>query len=138
MTYKDLVKAKVQSLVLEIMELYIGCYVLKKNWGDKPYFVKAIDRIQNKICVGRDEWGMIAWMIEDTEILGRPIQLADVLRAIGMQKDIDACGITLDGQFVDMNYSWMKGKWNLSTDFDNQSDDTIRFIGSLLGVCERR
>lgn len=67
-------------------------------------------------------------------IIGRPVGLADVLRAMQPQvKYYVGC----DGYFYDWNDDGLiclDVKWNLSTDYEGQSDECKRFIGELLGV----
>lgn len=60
----------------------------------------------------------------ETYPIGRPIQLADVLRAIEKIK----------GNQDDFELNQWPFEWNLSTDYDGQSDETKRFIGELLNI----
>jgi len=87
------------------------------------------------------------------EILGHPIQLADVLRAIEKSNTRDNVYYSIDtkGYFfgteeidkvevnnfsdVDAFVKYISGeKWDLSLPFDDQSEETKDFIGGLLGM----
>lgn len=63
----------------------------------------------------------------------RPITLADVLRAIEEQQEFfwtrkaDAYEITGGAARIIV-------EWNLTTDYDHQTDEVKTFIGTLLGV----
>lgn len=76
------------------------------------------------------------------KILGRPITLADVLRAIHLTAPANKTLVTLesDGQFIikryDDNGKTVEGgpRWNLSTDLDGQSEECKAFLSKVLGV----
>jgi len=67
------------------------------------------------------------------KILGRPIQLADVLMAIGKKKMIGVSGSGLEEP--NLLIIAIEGKsiaWNLSLDLDSQSDEVKEFLIGLL------
>ena len=79
------------------------------------------------------------------EILGRPITLTDVLRAIGSLTittrgdealKIDTLGNMEYYHSGDIMPGWEIApvKWNLTTDYDGQTQEVKEFIGKLLGV----
>jgi hypothetical protein len=132
---KDPIKQKIQELVPEIMELKFGCIIrnhemtedLKfcgesKQGGETCYIPSIDDYVVLDSHIG-------------CEILGRPIRLADVLRAIGETKNRVACDdmgnifeLTGAGQIIMPAHFW-----DLSKDsYDDQSQETKKFIGELL------
>lgn len=140
----DLTKAKIIELVPEIMELKFGCEVMPHEDTDEDdvytilqkhgnfYQVQKVDREDCGVTTFGEHAGF--------RILGRPITLADVLRAIaateGMFARIDSRGTFEHWWTGDvMNASWERGLvWNLALDYDNQTEVTKRFIGSLIGA----
>lgn len=111
MAMNDPVKAKIIELVPEIRE---GCKC--RTYADGSY------------CS-----------------LPRPITLADVLRAIEMCKGYgDQLLMDSDGSMEYHAVNLLAGTepenemftatWNLTTDFDNQTDELKAFVGKLIGV----
>lgn len=153
----DLIKQKIQELVPEIMELKFGCEVaLKINNGLSEALYKKFREIVFTTGGGVQPkyYCSSRWFKYDVldrlkikdgvEILGRPIQLADVLRAINNSSKT-AVAITCHGfflvpsgknQFGDLPQSPPRIDWNLSESFDGQSDECKEFIGQLLGVTQ--
>lgn len=68
----------------------------------------------------------------------RPITLADVLRAIRSIKDkyrLELGFYKNDLEMCDVGFSPnVSVSWNLTVDFDGQSDEVKAFVGKLLGV----
>jgi len=125
-------KNKIVEAVPEIMELKLGC-VVKMASKDKNEIVIRVEKMK--------QWhGEI--MIETNEsygqtnsdlytILGRPITLADVLRAIEKTRPSDFYrvyyAIESDGTFL------LEGTdqgicWNPSADYDGQTDEVKEFL----------
>jgi len=80
-------------------------------------------------------------MHEHTELgidgIQAPIQLADVLVAIGQTKDDHVFNLDMYGEFVELDqngrdYHPQGVTWNLRTDLSGQSDETINFLYQLL------
>lgn len=153
----DPIKAKIQELCPDLMELKFGCEIHRIFWYKSEADKKAgkIDWMET----GHYEDGRRGTIIKDLrksdylpmwidfgdqlefnigpddivsfEILGRPITLADVLRAI-MKANFD--GNQYDAmcsqQCVDTCRLWI-----LDTDnYDGQTRETQKFIGSILNV----
>lgn len=76
----------------------------------------------------------------DASIYDKTITLADILRAIGTLKyrvlGIDMFGFFLEWEVSANTYHIMMpgARWNLTTDYDGQTQEVKDFIGSLLGV----
>lgn len=72
--------------------------------------------------------------------IGRPITLADVLRAIEEVGGTELYAVLADGEIWNVNgiqgvKSYGVGiTWNLALDYDNQTQEVRAFIGKLLGV----
>lgn len=135
----DKTKQRIQELIPEIVELKFGCELLRKGetkyqvinplgWGANP----------KKCWINSVPFGDIPLELEkdlvqnggEFEILGSPITLAVVLRAIGIRPYevnwYNANVITLVDEGNHFN-------WNLTKDnYDDQTEETKKFIGSLL------
>lgn len=136
----DPVKAKIQELVPEVMELKFGCEVrktfIKSDFGhsEREYKQKGLYLRRDRDTLGRTIAIRVLFDGNkrpndcdelDLEILGSPITLAVVLRAIG--KNMTDIYKAPDAK-IDTMY-----KWNLEHDnYDDQSQETKDFIGSLL------
>lgn len=146
----DTIKAKIQSLVPELFELSFGCKFIEN------------DSTQTLIYLGETNSGAVmaySQTLEDTftydfgfgdkskiEVLGHPIQLQHVLRAIGTKKKIVIEPIL--GAFLEWKDGNRKGGdyfealspdgsricWDMTKYFDGQTAATKEFIGELLGV----
>ena len=148
----DPVKAKIIELVPDIMELAYGCLVIYKFFGDLGTFeakCRYSHRVGNRHYV-IDENDHVHFVYskevgkEELKVLGRPITLADVLRA--MEKISDETrvwmGVLTTGQIFhnaphnDSNafYQIIDCTWNLATHYDGQTQEVKDFIGKLLGV----
>lgn len=68
----------------------------------------------------------------------RPITLVDVLRAIGSANNSSVLRVNNLGGFswfIDQKWKDIAlPRWNLTTDYDGQTQETRTFIGNLLGV----
>jgi hypothetical protein len=150
----DPIKAKIQELCPDVMELKWGCKFLygdKKAeypavfecWISRNDIVRALDLVftqQKQIHLNNVKF----------EILGSPITLAVVLRAIGKHlKRADYYVEVGSGRFIKsvrdkgVNEDGSENSrdtdtgiyWNLEHDtYDQQSEETKAFIGSLLGA----
>ena len=145
------VKEKIIEAVPEIMELKFGCRVFieqciwKSNVDGYDAFGTVIRKIENtdykQLDVSLDDYDgdiLNVWENDgyDFKVLGRPIQLADVLRAINAKDGngefycIDAQGDF--GEPTPEGVAMFGVKWDLSKDFDGQSDETKTFIYNIL------
>lgn len=143
----DKIKSKIIEAVPEIIELKFGCKIISEVWGELVIRGKgARGRKDTEDTYEAIDEGFIksnsvgsCFVPESSikEILGRPITLADVLRAISTSFDegnIEAgsWGVAVDGSFFRAYRRYEK--WNLTADYDGQSDEVKSFIGKLLGV----
>lgn len=128
------VKDKIIEAVPEIMELKFGCEILHKPSQKTFLYHSTTDK--------KDSYNLIAdqpifgsdWPITDLEILGRPIQLADVILAIQEKPYVVFVTLTKEGDLI---VSFMEATpvhlaWNLSKDLSGQSPETIDFLYNLL------
>lgn len=135
---KEAVRQAIIKAVPSVMDLKMGCYVsffAQKDWKDREEWAKY-EKI-TEIVVSNDEQG-IGILTPDNgiiypnikkmkgfEIIGRPISLQDVLVAIGKK-----------WSWGSYSTHWMNAIqiWDLSQDFDHQSEAAWEFLYRLL--CE--
>jgi len=128
MTHEETIK-RIQELVPSIMDLEFGCEVTKiSNNLNNPVFTKGkfirMDGMR-MFCLHKDNT-VFETRYGDalTSILGKPITLGVVLRAIEAKMNMKPSN--RGGELIDM--------WNLSKDnFNDQSEETKSFIRELLG-----
>ena len=120
MTHEETIK-RIQKLVPSIMELEFGC-IIKGN-EIVPYLL-YIGRNNGQFALLMPEKQELLFVDNiGTEILGKPITIGVVLRALKPKIDMDTYVI-----------SSLLEDWNLSKDnFNDQSEETKSFIGGLLG-----
>lgn len=126
----DPVKAKIQELCPDIMGTHVfevGYNVCK--FCNEPRIIR--DRKRDVIAVDEKSGGSVSEVTEtsydQTEFPcsknpRRSPSLADVLRAIGAEN------------FTTPRIGELLARWNLLKDYDGQTEETKKFIGSLLGV----
>jgi len=142
---KEIIK-KIQELVPDVMKLEFGCEFLYKekkyiytnstcmmtelHQGCYSIFVatpKGFARSNDTIEINENY---------PIEILGKPITLAVVLRAILKHNnpDSEADGLKLDSDIISLTrgHFGFKGWDLLNNNFNEQSEDTKDFIGELL------
>lgn len=152
MTNYDQLKSAIQAANPEIMELKFGCELLDIRtdetahvigevlyFGDEGDYELSLIAFDKKVDVPF-KWGGIGderlftadyKTVErkvDFKILGRPIQLADVLLAIRATEP-------KNGDFHKWNNDWQRiiVEWNLKDDnLDHQSEETKQFLINLL------
>ena len=114
MTHEETIK-RIQELVPSVMEIEEGCIIRGGGiimaegcvYWNTPEGVFAYDNADG---------------FEDEDVLGKPITLAVVLRAVKPKIDMNTYVI-----------SSLLEDWNLSKDnFNDQSDETKTFVGELL------
>lgn len=144
---KDALTQKIVELVPEIVELKSGCIISHFLKGTGTILcVEKHEGESDTYCIGylslheplfeREPWN------PNWTILGRPITLADVLRAMYSIQPANKTLITLecDGQFIETFHNGsfsekMAGPtWNLALNLDGQTDETRAVISKLLGV----
>lgn len=134
----DLVKAKLIELVPEITDLKFGCKIRMASIEGSDY----TDTISQAWKEPAEWWyrtvggGGINYAERDfKEILGRPITLADILRAIDIAtSEKESWYIRTDGKIQRANSTYISAQWNLLEHWDNQTDEVKAFVGKLIGV----
>ena len=152
MTHEE-TKQRIQELVPSVMELEFGCEVKLKHTFHKVRNAKVLAhtgggrfQVQERIDTSTNEeeyekdYGhceITYYEPNSFEILGKPITLAVVLRAI-QEAQIGLILVSQNGRFhkrVGVQQHIELGDWNLSKDnFNDQSEETKTFIGGLLGI----
>jgi hypothetical protein len=157
----DPIRQKIVEANPELMELTFGCEV--KNQNDRLIYLytHAPKWCGTEPC---DDYVLVTYFpaadtllyINDpdferesdrkdkhVEILGHPIMLHHVLRAInksnlhpsGSGAHISQHYVSDDGAFMEYGYGTkVLSRWNLSLGYDDQPQPTKDFIGSVLGV----
>ncbi len=164
---RDAVAAKVIELVPEIVELKFGCYVMMKKYKGEEYEllnasisepvpivsmfdgvggverILYIDNFGNQCTDGLKKIDEDAYTIGKsriTEILGRPITLEDVLRAIQELYGHGKYAVDETGCFWELNSgeahipTTKRTEWHLGKSLDKQPTETITFLAQVLGV----
>jgi hypothetical protein len=135
----DPIKAKIQKPCPDVMELKFGCEVITKA-GIKAKIYSDAPKTNLVRLITPQRGIPETTSVGLKEILGSPITLAVVLRAIhaslkGSSKWLD---VGMSGQFTGNFFNWEEDEvsfWNLEHDtYDQQSDECKFFIGKLLGV----
>ena len=167
-SYSDKVKARIAELCPDIMELKFGCEVeldtslfTGKEEARACLRSKAIviaydkggyngqDYDDDHANFYSEDWGIYGdadgLNLENPEdeeyvkVLGSPITLAVVLRAIPHLKPLDDRNIVVGQAESTGNRKWMEtiSRWDLLHDsYDLQSEETKRFVGEIIGVEE--
>lgn len=133
MTKKEEVKAKIQELVSEIMELKFGC--LLKNERLDLIIPITKERFDGDVMIRDwDGWHTPAWVRENYTILGRPITLADVLLAVEKRVlDTNRASIKKEvGYLLDKTYLTILTDWKLPQPYDNQPEEVYELLHNIL------
>ena len=136
-------KSFIHSVIPEILEVKFGCEVLDKNefldWAKVKTFI--VRNPKNGMEYYSENDGSLLSLrggFKNFKILGRPITLADCLRAI--DKEIPSSrDLYINGEG---GFAWTSSGtdchtyqaiWNLEKDsLDEQSDDLVNFLFNLL------
>ena len=121
MTHEETIK-RIQKLVPSVMELEFGCRIKHKKRG----YGTLID--STHLVFENEKESIYAPFIDgNCTILGKPITLTVVLRAIDESRNV-WLGFELRNQQL-----ILLEDWNLSKDnFNDQSEETKAFIGELI------
>lgn len=136
----DKTKQKIQELVPEIMELKFGCYGAYKTHSQPFEFVV---RVLSETAIGDIEIknGKANYFIKKETFtnLGRPITLADVLLAMDGHKLKNFIYVPEIKKWVQTESNnginllpLIVNMWDLTKPYDDQSQETKDFIGSIL------
>jgi hypothetical protein len=131
-TIKKEVREAIIAAVPEIMELKFGCRVrLKSSTENNVHIIiYSWETESGDRRYGIDGYVIADFKEKDFEILGRPITLADVLRAIDTDLAINDFGYFI--RIVDCEVRDYYYGWDLSKPLDGQSDEVWRFLHSVL------
>ena len=135
-------KEKIIECVPEIMELKDGC-IIEDEYGNKYSFIRrekstSVEHEKYWIAAYDTKARLVRHGLEEEElkILGRSIQLADVLRACGESKIICGLSVTHEGNI--MLYAHL-GEWdvtdiiwNLAKPLHEQEDSVLEFLYKLI------
>ena len=143
MTHEETTK-RIQELVPSVMELEFGCVVETNIFPSYPcHFRLCYKTWKSDILVCENNDGQeVLLSMNDCTILGKPITLAVVLRALDESKnrsfvyciEIKKWVETESNNAVKLFYI-IATSWNLSKDnFNDQTEETKTFIGGLLGI----
>ena len=134
MPHEETIK-RIQELVPSVMELEFGCEVEY----NQEKFVFISGGMAGLATIFNNRCHAIHQNFHEITILGKPITLAVVLRAI-IENDglpvtfLEAEKEEIGHDWSDMMFRFRDMNWNLSKDnFNDQSEETKTFIGGLLG-----
>ena len=135
MTKLQQVRAKIIEAVPEIMELKFGCRGMYKKTISCDFIgLSAAGNFIWTWQTGKYALNKTLKNLNDVEILGRPIRLADVLIAIVASSMYDGFGIEMLSGTV--SFSHANGgyaKWNLHKDsLDDQNEELVDFLHTIL------
>jgi hypothetical protein len=132
---KEAVRQFIVRAVPSVMDLKMGCEV-KINGNNTAIYAGNFGK--KELLLYKNELHQRGRKPTEDEIIGRPISLADVLVAIGEKNQLNGWtyAVTAEGEIilVEWNDHEVRAQWDLSQDFDHQSEETISFLWSLL--CE--
>lgn len=128
MTDHSLIKQRIIALVPEIMELKFGCRVHTEGSETSGIYVCETEKGSWIISYG-DYYG-ICPRPGYVQILGRPIQLADIVASAYFGEFDGNASLKVEQE----NAHQLCVMWNPKFDFDGQSDELKDFVGTLLNV----
>ena len=134
--YIDKIKETCIKANPSILDLKSGCEVIRgSDFGGSPENVFIGNPYECKEVLGKSIIQVQnPWNIDDTddliEVLGRPIQLADVLLAL-KNKGVEY-GSTNFSVYCTVLLQMDKPLWNLTKPLEDQSEETLKFISELL------
>lgn len=124
----DPIKQRIQELCPEILQLKFGCEVMYRYENDDIVPMTFFGQFGDDIVLGDEEFGnlvMDAIREDITEILGSPITIPIVLRAI-------ALSLMVNTEKWERSVIELVELYDLTKDYDGQTQETRDFIGSLL------
>jgi len=122
-------KEYIQKEIPEILELKFGCEITGDDKHPKLIYV-GFNSNQHGLFIPEIQALLFVNKIE-TEIIGRPITLEDVLRVI--EKNRDYVTINLIGDYLLFQSQRIGTKsWKLGLPLDQQSEETTNFLWDLL------
>lgn len=136
---KKTIKAKIQELCPDVMELKFGCKVTFSNEEHFGYAMIVSEEDGRLRVLIAGEHNPLIERSAVKEILGSPITVAVVLRAIHKAWPDAKYACTSQGRFGHLDdlghNNHLTVTWNLEKDnWDSQSVETQAFVGGLLGL----
>ncbi len=145
MTNKEQCEKRIRELVPSLQELEFGCEI-KNNLTDAVlHVVENCDPMANEDCDITLFSNSSLYLFEasskdkDLEILGKPIHLEDVLRAIDKhlgEEDSWEYAVRADGEIVkdygEGRHDTVGIKYDLSKPFSEQPEEVYEFLNTIL------
>lgn len=137
MSNLDIIRAKVIEAVPSILDLQFGCEVQGKVSQRKSFCIGMALSDKDSMVIGDNCEAHCIVKKNNFKILGRPIQLSDVLLAIGRQNCGELCDIKLfgDGDVARVGFPNLSDddcKWNLLKSLEDQDESVLSFLADLL------
>jgi len=137
-THIDAIRKAAIAVNPEIVELKFGVFVRGRSRylpETDGYVVQSVGDDLWVIC--SDEYGTFGnFRRSELEIIGRPLTLADILLVIESVILNRCIFVSGSGRFyeerADGSISLLGIKWNLRLPFEDQSDELLAFIASLI------
>ena len=138
MTTYEKLRSRIVELVPEIVELKFGCRL--KSLDSEAVFITSENQYQTRsflhsghnICYQFQK----SEFEKEYEIIGRPITLEDILRAIGRRSD--TWHVAGDGAFCCLNQVTGQfervAQWHLGKPLEQQDEETLLFIAKILEI----
>ncbi len=134
----DKITAKIRELLPDTQKLEFGCEVVYDRRTCK--YLTHVEGFCDVMLPPKYDKGILQVTNPRLKILGRPLQLHDILRAIGKVRAGFDWAVTVDGRII-QNQGGVTSifiasdyRWNLSTDWNGQSDEVKEFVGKIIGV----
>lgn len=126
---------KIQSHCPELVELRFGCKLLRKS-NDCPEYIIAEKPSEDSVELRCwDGWQKKQWVRENFEILGHPITLEHVLKAIAIQNSGELFDIqAFDGELIRITLpNWdTDSNWTLTKPLHLQSEPLINWLNTII------
>ncbi len=145
------VRDAIVEVIPDIMDVKFGCRIRSKIQGYGVIEGKAARQRGEKedtfVCmpadsVKRNTLGSFFCPMSGMKVLGRPITLEDVLRAMDKNDNAEGVSVNRDGRFVNILYDVSEQKeiyndknypyWRLGKPLHDQSNECIEFLASVL------
>lgn len=139
MTKLQQVEKKIREACPELMEMSFGCEVKHGAYTVKVLSAKAFGRTVNgkekstfASVIASDGERVVGFVLEDKEtIIGHPIHLEHVLRAVGTGRRV-RIDINIIDDCIGLYNGTAESKYNLTLPPSKQSPELINFIHEIL------
>lgn len=124
-------RERIIEAVPSIMELKFGCEVRFNAYNEEFIYLRKSLKGHEIIKKGGEKISIVS--ICDIEIIGRPMELRDVLRASLRSKSaILTHLLSGDELMIEQEETGKSGDWDLTKDLEGQSDEVKTFLYELL------